>query len=168
VALLALPGGAAAQTGCEHTATAAAAQPEGQVRVALRCLINATRASHGLSAVHADGALTTAAERHGADMVARHYFAHVSPEGRSVGDRVRATGYLHGSGDWALGEDIGWGTGPESSPASMFQAWMNSPPHRRVILGRAFRDLGIGIVRGVPVPSALAGATFVLDFGEVR
>jgi hypothetical protein len=44
-------------------------------------------------------------------MVRRRYFAHVSPGGESVADRVCHTGYLSGAGDWTLGEDIGWGTG---------------------------------------------------------
>jgi uncharacterized protein YkwD len=101
-------------------------------------------------------------------MVARRYFAHVTPEGRSLVDRVRAAGYLGGSEDWALGEDIGWGTGSASTPASMFRAWMDSPPHRRVILDRTFRELGVGVTPGVPVPAEGDGATFVLDFGEVR
>jgi uncharacterized protein YkwD len=49
----------------------------------------------------------------------------------------------------------------------MFDAWMHSPPHRRVILDRSFREIGIGVARGVPVPDQGDGATFVLDLGEV-
>jgi len=138
------------------------------VRSALRCLVNSTRARHGLPALRSSARLNVAADQFSADMVARGYFAHVTPEGLSVTDRIRATGYLGGSDDWALGEDIGWGTGSASTPASIFRAFMNSPPHRRVILSRDFRQIGVGVAAGVPVAGQGPGSTFVLDFGDVR
>jgi len=168
VALGVMPSLAAAQgTGCAFTRSAASSSPEPNVRSALRCLVNVERARHGLRALRSSSLLNTAADRHSADMVARAYFAHVSPEGASVTDRVRQTGYLGGAHDWALGEDIGWGTGSASTPASIFRAFMHSPPHRRVILDRGFRQIGVGVAQGVPVAGQGAGATFVLDFGEV-
>jgi uncharacterized protein YkwD len=48
---------------------------------------------------------------------------------------------------------------------------MNSPPHRAVILGRSFREVGVGIARGIPVDGvagAATGATYVLDAGMAR
>ena len=162
------PSVAAAQgTGCAFTRAAANASPEPNVRSALRCLVNVERARHGLRAVRSSSRLDAAADRHSADMVARAYFAHASPEGASVTDRVRQTGYLGGAHDWTLGEDIGWGTGSASTPASIFGAFMHSPPHRRVILDPHFRQIGVGVAQGVPVAGQGAGATFVLDFGEV-
>ena len=168
LALAFSPSLAAAQgTGCSFTRPAAAAAPEPNMRAALRCLVNATRAEHSLRALRSDARLNAAADRHSADMVARGFFAHVTPDGRSVAERIRESGYLGGSQDWALGEDIGWGTGALSTPASIFRAFMNSPPHRRVILDRDFREIGVGVAQGVPVPGQGTGATFTLDFGEV-
>jgi uncharacterized protein YkwD len=168
LALCAMPSLAAAQgTGCAFTRSAASAEPEPNVRTALRCLVNATRGAHGLPALRSSARLNAAADQFSADMVARGYFAHVTPDGRSVTDRIRATGYLGGSGDWALGEDIGWGTGSASTPDSIFRAFMNSPPHRRVILSRDFREIGVGVAPGVPVVGEGSGSTFVLDFGHV-
>jgi uncharacterized protein YkwD len=167
LALCAMPSLAAAQsTGCSFTRSAASAEPEPNVRTALRCLVNATRQQHGLSVLRSSSRLNVAADRHSADMVARGYFAHVSPDGRSVVDRVRATGYLSGASDWAVGEDIGWGTGSASTPASIFRAFMNSPPHRKIILSREFHQIGVGVSPGVPVAGEGSGATFVLDFGD--
>jgi uncharacterized protein YkwD len=167
MALCAMPSFAAAQgTGCSFTRSAATAEPEPNVRTALRCLVNATRQEHGLSTLRSSARLNLAADRHSADMVARRYFAHVSPDGNSVADRVRATGYLSGTSDWALGEDIGWGTGSASTPASIFRSFMNSPPHSKIILSRAFHEIGVGVSPGVPVGGEGSGATFVLDFGD--
>jgi uncharacterized protein YkwD len=146
---------------------AAGAAPETNVRSALRCLVNTTRAEHGLRPLRPNARLNAAADRQSADMVARGYFAHVTPEGKTVADRLREAGYLGRSQDWVVGEDIGWGTSTLSSAAAIFEAWMHSPPHRRVILGREFRQIGIGVARGVPVPGQGDGATFVMDLGEV-
>ena len=168
LALCGAPSVAAAQgTGCGFTRMAATAAPETDVRSALRCLVNVTREEHGLRPLRPSRLLRAAAERQSADMVARGYFAHVTPEGKSVADRLREAGYLGGSQDWAVGEDIGWGTSTLSSAAAIFAAWMHSPPHRRVILDRDFRQIGIGVARGVPVPGQGDGATFVMDLGEV-
>jgi uncharacterized protein YkwD len=168
LALAATPSPAAAQgTGCSFTRLAATAAPEPNVRTALRCLVNATRAHHGLAPLRSDARLNAAADHHSADMVARGFFDHVTPDGRSVAERVRESGYLGGSQDWAIGEDIGWGTGSASTPAAIFRAFMNSPPHRRVILSREFHEIGVGVSTGVPVAGQGSGATFVLDFGDV-
>ena len=168
MALCATPSFAAAQgSGCSFTRAAAAAEPEPDVRAALRCLVNVTRARHGLPPLRSDARLNAAADAHSADMVSRGYFAHNTPDGASISDRARQAGYVAGSGDWALGEDIGWGTGPESTPASIFVAFMISPPHRRIILDGEFREIGVGVAPGVPGAGQGAGATFTLDFGHV-
>jgi uncharacterized protein YkwD len=162
--LASAPAPAAAQGQCANTATAASAAPADQVQDAVRCLVNVTRASNGLHALHASAQLEAAATRHSADMVRRRYFEHVSPGGATVADRVKRTGYLSGTRDWAVGEDIGWGTEELATPAAIVRAWMNSPPHRAVILSRRFREAGVGVTRGVPVGGVAGdGATFVLD-----
>jgi uncharacterized protein YkwD len=169
IALGCAPSVAAGQsTGCGFTRLAATAMPEPNVRTAIRCLVNTARVDRGLRPLRPSARLNLAADRYAADMVARGFFAHVTPEGRSIVDRVRDTGYLGGSSDWELGEDIGWGTSTLSTAESIVQAWMNSPPHRRVILGRDFREAGVGVAQGVPVPGQADGATFVLDVGDVR
>jgi uncharacterized protein YkwD len=165
------PAPAAAQGACADTTAAPGAASADQVESAVRCLVNATRAGQGLPALRASGRLDAAAARHSSDMVRRRYFEHVSPSGATLADRVRRTGYLSGAADWAVGEDIGWGTGPLASPESIVQAWMNSPPHRRVILSRRFREAGVGMTPGIPVDGvdqSGGGATFVLDVGMAR
>jgi uncharacterized protein YkwD len=74
-------------------------------------------------------------------MLSRSYFAHKSPEGRSVRDRAENAGYT-----WrAIGENIAEG---QSSVDEVMDTWMNSPGHRRNILDPAFKELGVGIALG--------------------
>lgn len=156
---------AASAEACAN-ARAAATAYSAPARSAVRCLINAERSARGLAPLRASGDLRRAARLHAVDMVRRGYFAHVSPEGRTMAQRVKRTGYLSGARRWALGEDIGWGTGSAASAAGIVQAWMASPAHRAVILDGRFRELGLGVAGGLPQGGS--GATFVLDAGMAR
>jgi hypothetical protein len=75
------------------------------------CLLNAERASRGLTALKPDRRLQRAALAHGGDMVDHQYFAHEARDGSQPAERIRATGYLSGGGAWRIGENLAWGTG---------------------------------------------------------
>jgi hypothetical protein len=83
-------------------------------------------------------------------MVADGYFAHDTPSGVSFIDRIVATGYTRGASYWLVGENLVWGSYSLSTPASMVQAWMDSPAHRANIMRSPFREIGIAAVRGTP------------------
>jgi uncharacterized protein YkwD len=137
---------------------------------AIACLVNAERESRGLASLKRDADLARAARRHSADMVRRHYFDHVSPGGEDLADRLREVGYGGSGAGWRAGENIGWGTGTRGTPASLVDAWLDSPGHRRVMLHDDYREAGVGVAAGAPVDTAggLAGATYTLDVGAVR
>jgi uncharacterized protein YkwD len=135
---------------------------------AMLCLINAERRGHGLRALRLDPRLSKAARDHSRDMVRRRYFAHTSPDGLSPADRVRGTGYLRAARAWTVGENIAWAWHGRETAASVMRGWMGSPPHREEILRPSFRDVGIGVVAGVPHPVPRGGGTYTADFGVRR
>jgi len=155
----------AATTPCAASDVTAPTTAAATVGRAIRCLVNGQRVDHGLKPLRPSRQLRLAAESHGTDMVSHRFFAHVSPFAGAVTDRARRSGYITPRDDYVLGEDIAWGEGELSTPASIVTAWMNSPQHRAVILDREFVDMGVGVITGVPVDTQLAGATFVLDVG---
>jgi uncharacterized protein YkwD len=106
-------------------------------------LTNRERAGAGLPALAADPHLTTAAQAHSADMVARAFYSHTSPEGNQPWDRAAAAGSLRRS----IGENIACG---QRSPAEVVAGWMNSPGHRANILKPDFTHIGIGFAGGGP------------------
>jgi len=159
----ALPSGAAASVPCVRASAASAALSLSAARGAIRCELNVQRADSGLGALRPSARLSRAAQRHGADMVARGYFAHVSPAGTTIVERARAAGYLRGTRDWDLGENIGWIEGAAATGQGIVAAWMNSPEHRAIILSARFQEVGIGVAYGTPMGTA--GATYVLDVG---
>ena len=137
-------------------------------RRALLCLLNKTRRAHGLGSLRRNQKLLRAAERHSKSMVQRHFFSHVEPGGSSPLQRIISAGYLRGSRGFIYGENIGYGEGPTSSPRSMMRAWMNSTPHRANILTGSFREVGLGIVHGIPGRSGVRGGTYTTNFGLRR
>lgn len=135
----------------------------------IRCIINVRRVRAGLRPLRYDRCLDRSAERHGRDMVARHYFAHVSRDGRDLSQRARAAGYFARAGSWTLGENLAWGGGRAAARGAV-RGWLRSPPHRRNIFSPRFRDIGVAVVRGAPVRGRAASraahpATFVVAFG---
>ncbi len=125
--------------GCSGTAAHAS---RAAMRRSVLCLINRQRARNGRRGLGADRRLASAAGRHAADMARRNYFGHVSPSGASPLRRARAAGWRGG-----VGEAIAWGCGSLSTPAATIRAWMASPPHRAIMLGRG-HSIGIGFKRG--------------------
>ncbi len=82
--------------------------------------VNAERAKAHVRPLLLDPRLDAAAQRHAEDMLARGYFAHASPEGKTVRQRAEAAGYR-----WhAVGENIALG---QLSVDEVVQAWMKSP-----------------------------------------
>ncbi|KJK36420.1 stress protein [Streptomyces variegatus] len=104
-------------------------------------LTNRERARAGLRPLAADPLLTTAAQAHSADMVARAFYAHTAPDGSRPWDRAAAAGSTLRS----IGENIACG---QRSPAEVVEGWMNSPGHRANILKPGFTRIGIGLSGG--------------------
>jgi uncharacterized protein YkwD len=158
--LLLAPAGALA---CEAADAEPGAAGPAALEAATVCLINAERAAHGIGPLAPQADLHAAAAGHAADMVARRYFDHQSPEGGSLTDRVRAAGWLPSAGTWRTGENIAWGTGTLATPRSTVSAWMNSAGHRATILEARYDEIGLALASGNPRSSG--GATYVADFG---
>ena len=129
------------------------------------CLINVERAGAGLPPLTEQSQLTEASVAFSQLMVDQHFFAHVAPGGATLTDRLNASGYLAQPGSWTVGENIAWGESYLATPDSIVTAWLNSPPHRANILSAEFDEIGLGIVKGVPL-SANIGATYTTDFGR--
>ena len=154
---------AAACLGVFLTPSAAgAACPDDPAR-AVVCGSHRGRAERGSATVEPVDRLADAARGHARDMVRRRYFSHVTPEGETMVGRLREAGYVGGRWYWHVGEVLAWGRGDESSAAATVDAWMRSTTHRRVLLQRDFRHVGVGVADGDPF--AGGGTTFAAELG---
>ncbi|PRY19994.1 CAP domain-containing protein [Pseudosporangium ferrugineum] len=101
-------------------------------------IVNVERAKAGCPAVTADDRLTAAARGHSADMAARDYFSHTTPEGVQFATRITEAGYR-----WSgAGENIAKG---QRTPADVMTSWMASSGHKANILNCGFKNLGVGV-----------------------
>ena len=103
-------------------------------------LVNQERQAAGLNPLAADPELTEVARRHSADMFARGYFAHDTPEGLTPFDRMQKDGvrFITAGENLALAPTI---------PVA-HTGLMNSPGHRANILRPQFGRVGIGVMDG--------------------
>jgi uncharacterized protein YkwD len=127
---------ATVKVGTAHAATTPA-------RVVLLDRINAVRAAHGLRRVYPSTQLRGVAQHHSLDMISRNYFAHTSPTGSTVFDRIVNSGFVSGYASWIGGETLAWGTGALAGPLNTVHAWMESPEHRAILLSPDYRWIGI-------------------------
>lgn len=103
-------------------------------------MVNEERAKAGLPQVKADPEMAEVARGHSRDMFARSYFSHVTPEGKTLADRVTAAGvpFVTAGENLALGPTL----------EICHEGLMNSPGHRANILHPSFGRLGIGVLDG--------------------
>jgi uncharacterized protein YkwD len=166
VAALGLATAAPAQAACLGADAHAESVSEQQLEATIVCLINERRAAAGLGFVRAENRLRLAGLGHAGEMVAQGYFAHDSSGGSSFIERITRTGYTRGSTSWLVGENLAWGTGSASTPTTLVQSWMDSPPHRENILRSRFREVGVAAVRGTPVEAGdTSGITVASEYG---
>jgi uncharacterized protein YkwD len=165
--LAAMPTSAMAQDQCPAASAAPSAKTRHRAAGAVICLVNAERARHGLRVLRRDGDLRRAAGRHSRNMVQRGFFSHMTPSGRSLSDRLRRSGYIRGKRARHIGEALASGTGMPATPTVVVAAWIASPPHRRILLGQDFREVGVGVAAGTPewTSGGRGGVTYTLDTG---
>jgi uncharacterized protein YkwD len=115
-------------------------QPRPDLEARMLDLINRERISAGLKPLAPDRELTEVARRHSADMFARGYFAHETPEGRDPFDRMREANVRF----LTAGENLALAPTVQVAHIGL----MNSPGHRANILNKDFGRVGIGIMDG--------------------
>jgi uncharacterized protein YkwD len=121
-----------------------------ELRRALACLINAERAERDRKKLRPNAELARVAKRHTKVMLAEQCFKHECPGERSLKKRIETSGYLEPGQRYGYGENLGCST----TPANMLEAWMTSASrfHKKNILDRKFRHIGIGAKQGTPYP----------------
>jgi uncharacterized protein YkwD len=112
-------------------ASASAISPD----MAMLQKVNAFRKSHGVPPVHFSRSLANSAGAYSNYMMRHGYFGHAS--------RIHASRRFR-----TLGEIIEIHRGLSAGVDTAFRAWINSPPHRSVMLMRQFKLAGAGFVSG--------------------
>ncbi|WP_197513662.1 CAP domain-containing protein [Mycobacterium sp. 1165178.9] len=92
----------------------------------------------GCGAITDDPRLAEAAQRHADDMLRSGVNGHIGSDGSSPQVRITDAGYR----SRYSGEIVFWGTGSAANPNKALDMWMQSPPHRAIILNCAYNAGG--------------------------
>lgn len=110
-----------------------------EARLRLLTRVNALRASASVGPVKPDVRLDAVAQTYAERMASQRFFAHISPEGDALPDRLERAGYAYQSS----GENLGMASGPLAAHAAIEE----SPGHRKNLLDPAFERIGFGLAR---------------------
>jgi uncharacterized protein YkwD len=94
--------------------------------------LNSTRASYGLPRLRAISALGRAADAHSRTMRRTNTVGH-----GDYSRRIRR--YVHSR---KVGENLAWMS--RCNASAIVKMWLNSAPHRKVMLSKSFRRIGVG------------------------
>lgn len=113
-----------------------------QAEASLGELINNERVAQGLVALQLDPDAMAIARRRAENMAATDVLTHTNPDGSDVFDAITAAGI-----PWfGAGEVIVWNNyaaAPDSTTQAV-SAWLNSPPHRAILLSSDYNYAGFG------------------------
>jgi uncharacterized protein YkwD len=134
------------------------------------CLIEREREIHHLDPLRLNRSLQQIAVNQTMDMVLGDYFGDNSLAGGTPWQRITASPYAVGARSLSTAQNIGWGTAALATPQAMVEGWMLSPPHRRIVLTGAYRDIGVGVAPAAPssLTDGLPGATYTVEFANRR
>lgn len=107
-------------------------------------LMNAERSAKGLTGLKWSDDVARAARQHSSNMAAEKFFSHRGKDGKMVDDRADLFGIR-----WAsIGENIAFMKGFSEPEKKAIKTWMDSPPHRRNLLGQQWTESAIGVAQG--------------------
>jgi uncharacterized protein YkwD len=110
-------------------------------------LTNEMRRQNALPPLTDERLLRDIARDHSVNMLARKFFSHVNPDGKSPHERIISE---YPNSLTATGENIWGANGSEPLDTGrlariIVDTWMSSPGHRQNILNPDFTDIGVGI-----------------------
>ena len=161
VAVFAASSAASARTDAGRTLTA-----QNALEVGVLGEINALRRSRGLRPLRMSAALTRPAHTHSTAMATAGFFSHNSVDGTSFWKRVQRY-YPRRSGTWSVGENLLWSS-PSIGAAGALRMWLNSPPHRKILLTARWREVGLSAVHVSSAGGVYGGCEVTVltaDFG---
>ncbi len=125
-----------------------------QQRTTVLSLINEIRRDHDLPELQLDERLQQSAQLYANRMAEEGFFSHVSPDGKTIRERMAATGFYDRTFQkdcgcvkgYALGENLAKG---QKTPQEAVRDWMASDEHRAAILNPAYTLSGVGVNAGI-------------------
>lgn len=136
-----------------------ATQAELSGQQVLLAKMNAARAKHGVAPLKLSKVLNRPARQHSAYLARTGKLDHTGADGKPFYVRLYKAGFPRTK---AVGENLGMSSGCETELADeMVKMWLASPAHRRNLLSKKFKVVGLAIVTA---PDC-ANTVYNTDFG---
>ncbi|KKR34338.1 MAG: hypothetical protein UT63_C0003G0054 [Candidatus Gottesmanbacteria bacterium GW2011_GWC2_39_8] len=107
----------------------------------LLALINQKRTETGLGVLTLSADLSMAAAEKAGDMLAKDYWAHYAPDGKTPWDFITDAGFKYLYAGENLAKDFG-------DADAVVSAWMNSPTHKANIMKPEYKEIGFAVSSG--------------------
>jgi uncharacterized protein YkwD len=122
--------------------------------------INRIRRAHRLPTVKLTAPLARVARRHSSLMLKYNALSHSSFDGSTFSTRLQRAGKRR-----QYGETLAWApNGAGVNAKSLLRLWLNSAPHRHVLMNGRLRRVGVGRVYGML--GAQRGNAITADFSS--
>jgi uncharacterized protein YkwD len=119
---------------------------------------NTNRAAANESALTLDPKLTAAAQAKANDLVAKDYWAHNAPNGKTPWDFITAAGYNYQT----AGENLAYGF---TDASNVETGWMNSTEHKANILNGSYQNVGFAIAHSLNYQGKGPQTVVVAEYG---
>jgi uncharacterized protein YkwD len=130
--------------------------------------LNRIRVAHSLKPLRFGDGLRAAAVQHSRSMLEDGYFEHESADGTSFDARIKRYYSDRGWQRWVVGEAL-LSSSAQLSAHEVVESWLESPPHREVILSSMYRDGGVGVFYAPAASGAFGDQPALVvtaDFGQ--
>src|SRR5207248_10463897 len=132
--------------------------------------INVVRRSHRLPRLVVSAQLGQAGREHARQLALAGYFSHDWSDATPFGTWIRRFYPVGSARRWSAGENLAWAT-PEVTAKQAVEMWVASPEHRRILLDRSWRQIGLAAIRADNAPGVYGGQSVVIlaaEFGIRR
>lgn len=130
--------------------------------------LNRVRVERNLRPLRPAPNLKTAARGHTKAMLDFGFFGHDSLDGTAFSERIKRYYTNRGWQSWSVGEALLASQSRATEASAIVAAWLDSPPHREIVLSPAWRDVGIGALYAPVAPREFGNTETIAvtaDFG---
>ena len=128
------------------------------------------RRAHGRSRLALSALLQRAGEEHARNLAEAGFFTHSWSDGTPFGSWIRRFYPVAGARTWSVGENLAW-SAPSVTAQQAVEMWLASPEHRRILLDKRWRQIGLGVIAADRAAGVYGGQDVVVlaaEFGVRR
>ena len=158
-------GTAAAASSSAPTARVTTTSVASQLQLLVAAQINVVRRSYGRSRLTLSPQLTRAGQEHARQLALAGYFSHDWSDGSPFGSWIKRFYPVGNARTWRVGENLAWSV-QDVTARQAVEMWLASPEHRRILLDKRWRQVGLGVIRADGAGGIYGGQRVVIMAAE--